>query len=447
MFCEKCGTKLEEGSLFCEKCGARVQAAAPEVEGTPAAEAAPAPQPVPMYNQQAAPQYQQPYQQAPMYNQQMAPLPPSQVVPKKPMAKSVKILILEAILLAAMIFVVFQVGSTRFGAKYAAETYAKAKMANDWDALFDMLNLPSSGLLTKEMFLQTRTEDDLLEVTNYALEDGSDMKNDFRRTYRCEYMTNGNSYSNSEDIQVVKQREKQFLVFDKWEVTPDNMLAEDVTFTVPLDATLKLNGVDVSTIGGVKSEESYGYRVYSLPAMFSGTYTIQVEAPMRQTVGEVAYIGSYYSMSYTDMYLDPAVVESLGEKSAALHQDFVTAQMEGKSYQDFAAGLNLKEGTDFSWCYDDFAYYIVNNENYLYNKYEISNVVAKMDDYGKDYNTNNLYVSIRLYGDVTAEGTRRYEDWWTGKVTYEPYTYTDGYYGYCTYELINGEWALSYFSN
>ena len=114
MFCEKCGTKLEDGSLFCDNCGAKLDdkpMVSPTVEV------------VPQVQQETAQGYQQvPYQQIPQGYQ---PVP---VVPRQPMAKSTKFFLVEAILLIALIIIGFKVGQSRFSADYVAENYAKAKI-------------------------------------------------------------------------------------------------------------------------------------------------------------------------------------------------------------------------------------------------------------------------------------------------------------------------------
>ena len=70
MFCEHCGSYLEEGAKFCTNCGTPV--ATLEPEPCPAPEPAPVEEPrweepaAPLYQQPAAPAYQQP---APVYRQ------------------------------------------------------------------------------------------------------------------------------------------------------------------------------------------------------------------------------------------------------------------------------------------------------------------------------------------------------------------------------------------
>ncbi len=80
MFCNNCGTKIEDGDMFCSNCGTPVPQAAPVPQPV-------APQPEPVYQQPVAPApepvYQQPMQpqMAPGMQPQMAPGMQPQMVP------------------------------------------------------------------------------------------------------------------------------------------------------------------------------------------------------------------------------------------------------------------------------------------------------------------------------------------------------------------------------
>lgn len=440
MFCEKCGTKLEEGSLFCDNCGAKL---ADMTMAPPATD-----------NFQAAPQgYQQVpqgYQQFPQDYQQMPQgYQPVQAVPKQPMTMLTKIFLIEAAVLIVLIIVFFKVGQTRFGSDYVAENYAKAKMAGDWGAVYEMLNLPTSPLLTEEMFMATRTDEELLEIANYEIEENTYDSNKFRTSYVCEYMTTGDSYSNTETIVLVKQQDKQWLFFENWEVTPDNMLVEDVSITIPKDATLLVNGLDVATMAGVESSEYYGDTTYVLPRMFTGTYDIEVKAPGRKTYSETVDIEYYFSRSYTSLEPDTAVAEELAGVNEKLCSDFWAAIMEGKSYDDFYAENSDKfdENVDFRYLYENWLYDFQDDDYYQYQQVTVSEMEARIDNYGTDYDTGEFFIRIYQTGNVYYEGLRTRVDWWTNEITYEPFDGNRNFYEYATFTLRDGEWIITYLGN
>ncbi|MCR5801792.1 MAG: zinc ribbon domain-containing protein [Lachnospiraceae bacterium] len=136
MFCNNCGTKIEDGDMFCSNCGTPVPQAAPVPQPVapapqPAPQPAPMPQaapaPEPVYQQPVAPQPQpqpvyqqpmQPQQRMPAYQPQMAPGMQPQMAPgmqpqmapgkppkapKKKKKKSILPIILLFILLVAAV--------------------------------------------------------------------------------------------------------------------------------------------------------------------------------------------------------------------------------------------------------------------------------------------------------------------------------------------------------
>lgn len=439
MFCEKCGTKLEDGSLFCDNCGAKladmtmIPPAADNVKEeyqTPA-QAAPTPQAAPQGYGQAV--YQQP--------QGYQPVP---AAPKKPMAMLTKIFIIEAVVLVALVIAFFKLGQTAFSSEHVAENYAKAKMAGDWEAVYEMLNLPTSALLTEEMFMTTRTDEELQEIDNYEINEVE--SNNFRTSYVCEYMTTGDSYSNSETIILVKQRDKQWLFFEEWKVTPDNMLVEDNSITIPNDATLFINGTDVSTLAGVEKEEYNNTITYILPKMFRGTYDIEVQAPGRKTYSETVDIEYYFSRSYTNLEPDADAVKELVAVNEKLCSSFFSAIMEGKSYDDFYAEHSdeFGEDVDFRSFYEDWLSNFQNDDYHQYQKLSVNCMEACVENCGTDYDTGEFYIRIYQYGDVHYEGLRARTDWWTNEVIHESFDGFRIFYEYATFTLRDGEWIITY---
>lgn len=406
MFCEKCGTKLEDGSLFCDNCGAKVS------------EMTMVPQVIP-------------------------------VVPKKPMEKLTKLFIFEVIALVLLAIGFYKLAETRFSSENVAKNYAKAKMAGDMDEVYDMLNLPSSELLTKDMFLMTQMDQEAEELVNYEISNESESRNSFSNSFRLEYMTKGNVYSENENIQVVKQREKQMLFFDKWEITPDSLLTKEVILYAPADVTLKINGIDISTIQGVKTEESYGNIQYTLPVMFNGTYTLEASAPARQTITQEVVINNYYSNTIGDMVPSEESIKELADTSYELQQSLISSAFNQMSYEDFVAANKEKfiENIDFSYSYNSLYDNVATNENRISKKAYLEEIITQLDDYGVDGETGNFFVRLCLSGKFDMETTQKTTDWWTGETIEKPYNYNWNHYGYFTYQLINGEWVLSYYSN
>ena len=134
MFCQNCGTLLEEGVKFCPNCGAQVIApmAAEPVDET-AAEAAEEPVRAaeePVYAQPQAPVYAQP--QAPVYAQPQAPVYETPVVqpkqPDSPLSKSILVFGILGVAFACTFYfsflgIIFSAIAKGKVKKYIAEGY------------------------------------------------------------------------------------------------------------------------------------------------------------------------------------------------------------------------------------------------------------------------------------------------------------------------------------
>lgn len=417
MFCEKCGSQIEDGSLFCEACGAAVGAA----------------------------EYVPPMQE--MSSGAYAPVqPPMQAIPKKPMAKGMKLLLLEAGILLALIFAFYKAGEIKFSAERAAEQYFMAKAQGNWTQVYEMMDLPASKMLSKEMFLHSVKDSKLKDITNYKVSESSGKFSPMLKTFECEYMASGDSFLSTESIQLVKQKNKKWLLFDEWRVSPSDQLAEDCVVSIPRDAEALLEGISLEELAGTPNTENAWEKVYTLPLAFPGTYELEVTAPYRKASTTRLVLDSYYSAEYIrDMAVDGQILETVEPQcSQAIWLMFDNA-VNGVLYEDFlsALGENITENFDSDYLYDSLRERLSQQEDEEYREITIDEISYEYSGSYTDGNTGNFQIRISAEMDCEYAGNIIDTDWWTGEKSRRPMEgWSDWFYFDIMLELVDGQWKI-----
>ncbi len=427
MFCEKCGTKLDDGSLFCDNCGAKVTAQTSQAtaKATP-----PVQQDTPNMHQEFA-QVQQSVQQ------QMATLQ------RPPMAKTTKAFLFQLLIFAALLVAFFMIANAKFSAKATADSYAKATAAGDWESVYSLLDLSSSELLSEEMFVSVQLSADYDEVEDFEIEKVEFNSTDNKVQFGCTFETKYDDIT--EVILVKKQSGKKWLFFEDWKIDADSMLAQSVQIKVPADATVKLNGVDLLSIKKLKTEQFDTTKVLSLPDAFRGTYMIEVSAPGRETVCEQIVLADYAYFSFTDMAPTSEAIDAIAIQSRDNLEVIFSALMSESSYEDLITANDalFSQTNNFSYCYENWLPYFNGDGYYMYNSITMTDIECTLSNYGYDSEKQAPFMRMNLESTMDISGYEPYYDWWTDTQTYEPYSDTDYFYASFTYVMEGEEWILT----
>ncbi len=401
MFCEKCGTKLDDGSLFCDNCGAKVITAAPPV-------------------QQQIPALRRP-----------------------PIAKSTKIFLFELLLFAALIFAFFAVANSKFSANATARTYAKAKAAGDWETVYSLLDVSSSELLSEDLFVSVQLSADYDEIDDYEIEEMSFGSTENKSQFSCTFETDYNDMN--EVIEVRKQSGKKWLFFDDWKINTDHLIASEVQISVPADATITLNGIDLSAVKKIKIEEHDTTNVYLLPDVFRGTYLLEVSAPGRETRCEEIVVANYAYYNFTDMTPSSEAIDTVATKSRDNIETIFTGLMAEKSYENFITENNaiFQNTNNFSYSYDNWLNYFNGEGYYIYDDIMIDDIECTLSNYGFDSAKGAPFLKLNLESSIELSGYETYHDWWNNTTEYIPCAFTDRFYASFTYVLIGEDWVVT----
>lgn len=354
-------------------------------------------------------------------------------------------IIIKLFVLTGLIVIFFKVGEYRGESQYAAEQYAEARAKGDWEAIYDMLNIPDSKLLTKEMFLSTRPKDSVSEMSNYRVEACDNVENDYFQTYYCEYIKVGEEDISSEEVTFVKRRERIMCFFDDWEAISDELVVRDIKLTVPHEATLWINGINVDSLEEVEKKESLSDVTYVIPKMFSGMYNIEVKAPGRIPYYESAYIQKGYLKKYMDMEPYAEDMEELTSLVNGITGLLLDSVIKEEPFEEFQRVVKEKYDVEIwnDYHYDSLLWTYTYGD--FFAKVRLDDVYSKVCDYGHDYDTGIFYVTIKEEGTMQLEGYKPDQDYRINQVYYTPFTMAKDLITTMQFEWVDGEWKLNYF--
>ncbi len=440
MFCENCGAQIEEDALFCNKCGAKQDTAEPVAASQEAFGQNAATQQV--MDQQTVGQ-QAAYAQQPVQAQKItAPMPAGQ-----------KLLIIELVVFLLVCFGAYQVGTKLTEPKTVAENYFKADAAGDYKTLYGMLNLPDSKLLTYDLFMSTMQNTQIKDVANFKVKEDKDFGDEdaISKSFFCEYIAKGDTEPQTEKINLVKLKEKKWLLFDTWTVSPAN-LVNDYVITAPKNATVTLNGMNVSDIAkSVEEGDGYNYEPqyvsYCMPAMFGGEYDLKMQLPYAEDFEEQITVDCYsQSVRLMGEIVPTEEAEKLFSQMAGnIVQVFYSDALASKDFGTFIANTKLswseEEIDSVKYSYEDEVSRLHDNEREIIQSIIPSDMKYEIQEMSINSNGN---LEARVYANtkLTVKREKIDVDWWTGEESREQDEYeTSDSTSFC-FELIDDEWTV-----
>lgn len=196
----------------------------------------------------------------------------------------------------------------------AAKDYYRSVANKEWDKLYEMLEVGEDGrFLTKSAYF-TVMEEQFRDMEDYSVQ-----KLD-NQLFRMDYVINGRTHSTT--IRLNEQAQRRYGLFKQYTIQPVDLLAEDISIIVPWDVNVSLNGVELGSeyldTGSSVSHAVYE-KVYTLPILYIGTYTITQSGENYQTCTEEAEIMASDVVIRPELpYLGENVIQTLGEEATGL---------------------------------------------------------------------------------------------------------------------------------
>ena len=399
MFCPNCGTKNDDEAMFCEACGTPLrevetpeeqefQGDTPAQDQQPVNEGAawqPGPEQQPGTDGGTAWQ-EPPYSDPGYYGGQ--PSGGSVQKQKKPVPKLLIAVIAEAVIAVGLIVGLVKVTGDRFSPETTALNYWKAAMNHEWGKAYDYCSFPDSDLLSKQMYVNANANN--TEIDDYesvriteaseeekeymdnlsSLSDSGDSdqrskkKNNDVKIYAIEYRLKGSEEKSYSYVTVTKSDDKRFLFWDDWKVTSSDSWASGVQMTIPENAEMSLNGVQVDSSDASVED---GMKTITIPYLFTGQYQMTVSEEGMEDYNSFLPV---YSYGVDESYIELVPSQETVEQVAAQAGDDIKKVVE-----------SALEGKDFSEVEDCFTEEAI-SEGYVKEDYE--NLVENLKGDGKD---------------------------------------------------------------
>lgn len=174
-----------------------------------------------------------------------------------------------------------------------------------------------------------------------------------------EYLVKGNGQKDYTYLTLARTGEKEFLFWDQWKVTSADSWCTDVSFTIPSDAALYLNGMEVKE-ERVWSETDPNMSSVTILYLFRGSYQIEVKAEGMKPYRKTAEIGKngYYE-NYIELIPSEETPKSLVEQITDENTGIVSLQISDiqaavqnineSSYLQMAASMEIDETYHSYW--------------------------------------------------------------------------------------------------
>ena len=412
MFCGECGTKNKKGDAFCKECGSKLES----VEVT---------------TNKVTKEVNN--------------------VPKKPMAKSTKIIIgVVAVIIAAIVALFIVLGNIT-NPKNVAKEYIQAVVNKDGNKLYNYLNIEGdSTFVSKNVFnnyIKEKIKDDA--VTNYKITDVEYSTGKLQATVRFTYTTKNSSSEKTGKVTLTKDKSKKYLFFDNWKIN------DSIDTAVVKDYTLKVTKGSILTYGGIKVDKKYldssksstEYDVYVLPQVFGYETVVKAVLPSGLEIEEKVTPSTYYSthtVSFDEDTLTDAAKNKIIEVAKKDLNTIYTSAIAKKSFADIKSNFDVKgiDLTKFEQSYNNFVIKLGNESNIL-----TSFTVTNASIYDIDLDSNG-YLEVEF--KVNYDYAIKYTDYSNNEKTHSDsdydymtvtLTYKNG-----TYYLVNINELETYFS-
>jgi len=379
MFCPNCGTKNDDAAGFCLNCGTPlvvaainastentqepveletlVDSKAPETQetqetqetsATPVISVTPATLDTPVTSVTPETQFTPvtPTEASTAYATPVTP----QYKPRKPFSKKMIGIMAGVAVIAVAIIVFIVVGKKSQNYEALATKYFLAEQKCEWDTVFNSIDIPDGEFLTKELLSKAQSKTSSKEISNYSVSEESDIYSSIinkdkeladasiSKDVDIEYRVKGEASNTTDTIGVIKLKEKNLLFFDKYKISPDNLIASNYTFIVAKGAKVTINGVEVSSkyLKESTSSSSYSYEVdednYVIDYLFKGEYTIKVtQENMEDYEEDVTIDSDDDSYTYTSAKIGPKISSQLvtaGQDAMKTVYDAVVARKD-----------------------------------------------------------------------------------------------------------------------
>ena len=357
MFCSEWGSKNENGSLFCENCGHKFEETVKKETKTK----------------------------------------------KEPTKQQGKKSITKYIIISVVVLLVgaYLLIDNMFSPTKVAEGYFNAVTNLDADKLYGYLDVEESEFTSKKVFknIIDSEKDSKSEVVNYSVDKVEKSTDGMSASVTIKYMLKDSKDSDTLKIDLVKSKNKKWLLFDNWKVnTGDYVVIKDYKFNLPTGSKLTIEGKNVDKKYIKETED--GIDTYVIPALFATNYNVKVEL-MGLEIEDKVRINSYsdYNLDFTEDNISKSGKEKLQKAIKTSLENLYNGAKEKKTWDEVKSNFEYKNGdvSKVEKAYNDLLSSFSNSSSTLnsitFTKIELSSVSLNKK--------GQLYLSVKASYDFS----------------------------------------------
>lgn len=344
-------------------------------------------------------------------------------------------LLLNVAVMLLLVLIFFMAGSYVYGPAKTARGYYEASLAEDWNAVYDNCKFPDSRFLSRQIFVNAMSyqeegasaEKQIPEITSYMMRKKEDSGN--RAIYQVNYSLKDDGDAHIESV-ALERGSSVLKLFNNWYVLPENLYMKDVSVTVPKEARLTIDGIDV--LKELKKDSGVSDRAtYNIPYLFCGYHTIELEEAGKETYRKIFKLEEKKALEFIpELQLNNKSGKEICEQAektidgiytaAAAHKDFKeishffssdakTQKSAQKSYEELASKFSTQNTTGISTLsVTRVITSVQNKEDVMQMEIELSYTAERVRKrFFFFYNTQTYSDSSKLKTQVTKEG-----DYW-----------------------------------
>ena len=252
---------------------------------------------------------------------------------------SLRILIVNLSLFLILCAVFFMAGAYLYAPQAAGRNYVEACLAGDWNSAYDVCQFPDSTFLTRKNYVNAMTwkakqdgsdGQETPEIKSFFMRRKQSLETGENRIYTVRYTLKGVSDSKEETMEIAAGDIVKWN-FKEWYVVPKDSYVTDVEITVPVNASLYLDGVLV----GKKylKETADTVSVYKIPYLFIGGHTIELTEAKKDPYREMILVEDNSSMEFLpDLKLNDSTGKVIADCVEELLDKVFAAAVNGKAF-------------------------------------------------------------------------------------------------------------------
>lgn len=252
---------------------------------------------------------------------------------------SLRILIVNLSLFLILCAVFFMAGAYLYAPQAAGRNYVEACLAGDWNSAYDVCQFPDSTFLTRKNYVNAMTwkakqdgsdGQETPEIKSFFMRRKQSLETGGNRIYTVRYTLKGVSDSKEETMEIAAGDIVKWN-FKEWYVVPKDSYVTDVEITVPANASLYLDGVQV----GKKylKETADTVSVYKIPYLFIGGHTIELTEAKKDPYREIILVEDNSSMEFLpDLKLNDSTGKVIADRVEESLDKVFTAVVTGKAF-------------------------------------------------------------------------------------------------------------------